>query len=428
MLTRGWGVASTAVTILALTFLVNPVVQGYYYGFLSLLLLQQLLATGLAVVILQFVSHEWLRLRMIDGVVVGDEEALDRLGSIVRIAENSFRVIAVVCLVVLLLAGPILFGQRADPGVDWWPPWLAVALVTSASLLLQPMLTTLEGTGRVALQQRAMFTANVVGSVAGWLALAGGMGLFAIALIVGVRTLLLAAMLRGPFEAFGALRSRASAVRFADVWTLQWRVTSSWLFGLLIYHSLVPIAFRTQGPVVAGQIGVMAQAFHAIMSVAGAWLVPAQPEMGRLAAAGDLPGLRRLTGRTVAACGATALAVGLAGLIAVAMATALAPDFAKRLGDFGGLVLLVGLAVLSQPAAVMASAVRLQKKEPFLTMGLVCGVVAVTSMAVGAATLGLQGIVLGFCGTIALGVIPWTVHIYRRETAARIAPVDPVPA
>jgi hypothetical protein len=421
MLTRGWGVVSTAITILILIRFVGPVLQGYYYSFLSLLLLQQLLQAGLAIVLLQFVSHEWLGLRLAHGEVVGDPSARSRLASLVRLSRRGFLAIAAGVLILLILAGPLLFSGRADANVEWLPAWLLVSVATAGGVLILPMVTTLEATGQVDVQQRALFTGNLVGTFAGWLALAIGWGLYAIAVIAAVRTIVTAGLLLSPYQPFRRLAQEPAgpSIPFREIWTLQWRITFSWLFGLLIYQSVVPIAFRVQGPVIAGQLGVMVQGFNAILSVAGAWLVPAQPEMGRRAAARDYAGLRELTDATTIRCVVTAIVLAVGAFSSVLILDFAAPSLGARFGDLTGLLALFVLAIVLQPASVMASAVRFQKKEPFLTMGLVCSIVAIISIAVGGYSLGLHGIVLAFVATIGLGVIPWTILIYRREVGDR---------
>ena len=70
----------------------SPEVQGYFFTFSSLLLLQVFLEVGFPVVLLQFVSHEWAFLRFGPrGQIEGSPAAAARLASLVRLCREAGR-------------------------------------------------------------------------------------------------------------------------------------------------------------------------------------------------------------------------------------------------------------------------------------------------------------------------------------------------
>jgi hypothetical protein len=423
LLGRVWSVGANAVTVVLVINLFSPTLQGYFYGFASLLVLQQLMQTGLGYVLLQFVSHEWPLVRMIaSSSLDGDQRALSRLSSLVRLAQRAFGYIAVGVLGLLLVAGVALFGGRSDAGVEWAMPWVALCFATAGSVFfLLPMSTALEGSGNVGAQQRALFGAGIAGNIAGWAFMLMGFGLFALAIQTAVRTIVGALLMIGPYRPFRRLGREVvdarDAIRWSDVWPLQWRITLSFLFGLMTYQLLVPLAFHFQGPVIAGQLGLQFQAYLAIGSVASIWLVSAQPRMGALASLGDRRGLAQLTRRTAIRCLLTAIppaavGVGLVGALGIA-----APSIGERFGDVRSLALLARVAAVSQPVAAMVSAVRFRKREPFVIPIAVCSFLSVVSVAIAAATLPPIWMVIAFSATILGIVVPWQTLIYRREMA-----------
>lgn len=419
-LTRGWGVLGAVVTIGLVVRSFSPVLQGYYYGFLGLLVLQQLFQTGLSVVIQQYASHEWARLRVEVGSVVGEGAALSRLASLMRLAHRAFLATSAIAFVVLVLAGHLMFGGRQDPGIGWMGPWYALSVATSVSMLVLPRSAILEGTGHVAAQQRGQLIGGVVGSIGGWLAILSGLELYSVAVIVGLRSLVLALLLAGPYRPFAGLSMDSPAgpvIRWSELWPLQWRVTLTWLTGILLYQSMVPLTFLLTGPVAAGQMGLLNQVLQAVIGIGGVWLVSAQPIMGRLAAAGRFDDVRRLTRATAIRCSVTAALTGAAALIFVAVIAALRPDVGARFGSPWLLAILLVAAIAIQPAAAMVAAIRFQKKEPFVRMGLVTSALSIVGMTAGAIWYGLPGVVLAFTASVTLSIVPWATSIYRREMA-----------
>ncbi len=419
-LARVWGVLGAVVTIGLVVSSFSPILQGYYYGFLSLLVLQQLLQTGLSVVLQQFASHEWAHLRLVDGSVVGERSALSRLASLIHLSRRGFRATSAAVLIVLVLAGPLMFGGREDPGVSWVGPWYVLCLATSLSVLVLPMSVILEGTGYVAASQRAQLVGAVVGSIGGWVAILAGLGLYSVAVIAGLRTAVVALMLVRPFRPFARLRFNSpdgSSIGWKEVWPLQWRLSLSWLTGILMFQSMVPLTFQLVGPIAAGQMGLLNQILQAVIGIGSVWLVSAQPRMGRLAAARRFEEFRRLTRATAIRCSVTATLVGAAALISVGIIEWARPDIGARFGSPWLVVVLVLAAVVMQPGSAMVAAVRFQKKEPFVRLGLVSSALSVGVMALGAISYGLPGVVIGFASVVTILIVPWSNAIYRREMA-----------
>jgi hypothetical protein len=158
-----------------------------------------------------------------------------------------------------------------------------------------------------------------------------------------------------------------------------------------MFHSFTPIAFALQGAVVAGQVGVMMQAFHGMNQLASAWLTAAQPRMGHLGSLRRLEELRGLMRTTLVRCTATAtmLAAGIFG--AIVLLHWWRPEQAERFGGPGMAAAFLAAAVLLQVSNVWTAAIRFQKLEPFVALAWI-GAMLITGLCV------LLGLMLGGIG------------------------------
>ena len=110
LLARVWGLAASPVTVLLIAAKFTPTMQGFYYTFGSILLLQTFAELGIGVAITQFASHEWANLRIgKNRTVEGDPNSLSRLASLVQIAFKWYFIAAVIAIVGLSIGGYVFF-------------------------------------------------------------------------------------------------------------------------------------------------------------------------------------------------------------------------------------------------------------------------------------------------------------------------------
>ena len=405
-LARGWASGAGLVLVLLATTRLTPAEQGYFFTFQTLLFFQFFLELGFAVVLTQFVSHEWAHLHLEGGGVEGDPMARARLAGMVQLARRWYARASAGFLIVAAPAGALFFAERGEGGVEWLAPWLALCVAQALAILYSPLPALLEGTGDVSRSQRSLLTANIAAGVAAWAALILGAGLWAAAIQVAVRAsfalvLLLPATraIRAPLPA-GAPRVDDREWRPAFTHQ-QLRIAASWGAGLVMFHSFTPIAFALQGAVVAGQVGVMMQAFHGVNQLASAWLTAAQPRMGHLGSLRRFEELRGLMRTTLVRCTATAtmLAAGIFG--AIVLLHWWRPEQAERFGGPGMAAAFLAAAVLLQVSNVWTAAIRFQKLEPFVALAWI-GAMLITGLCV---LLGLMVGGIGFGLALLAGAI-----------------------
>ena len=237
-LARAWASGAGIILVVLVTTRMTAVEQGYFFTFQTLLTFQFLLELGFAVVLSQFVSHEWAHLRLEHDRIEGDPEAHARLAGMVRLARLWY-LGAPVGFLLLVAPGGVLFFQLRDDGtVAWLWPWLWLCLAQVISFQYTPLQALLEGTGDVARSQRALLIANIVAGIGAWLALLAGLGLWAAPLQLALRSALAFALLLPPTRALRApsvLATKPFDVSWRpEFFRQQMRTAASWSAGLLM--------------------------------------------------------------------------------------------------------------------------------------------------------------------------------------------------
>jgi len=421
-LARAWASGAGLVLVVLVTTRLTAVEQGYFFTFQTLLTFQFVLELGFAVVLSQFASHEWAHLRLEGGRIEGDPEAHARLVGMVRLARRWYLGASVGFLLLVAPAGVLFFQLRDDGTVSWLWPWLALCVAQVISFQYTPLQALLEGVGDVARSQRALLIANVAAGFGAWIALLGGLGLWAAPLQLALRSAIAFALLypaTRPLRASSPLDTRAFEASWRPAFfRQQMRTSASWSAGLLMFQSVTPITFAMSGPIVAGQIGLLASALTALNQLGSAWLTAAQPRMGYLGAVRRFDELRALVRVTLWRCvGTTAVLVG-GVLVGIAILHAVQPTYAQRFGSVTMVVAFLGAAVVMQVSNVWTSAVRFQKEEPFVLIAWVAGVaVVVTNVVLGYAAEG-NGVAIGFLLVISFILVPGVTLIGRARLRA----------
>lgn len=420
-LNRAWSIVSTLGFIAIVVLWLSPELQGFYFTFISLLVLLQVADMGFGFVLAQFASHEWADLQLgKDGRVSGAPRAMARLGSLVRIGLRWYTAAGVVFFLVLGFGGDWFFSVSPDATtVDWRTPWWLLSTFAALYLLVVPVQGILEGCGQVVTSQRNQLTANVVATMTGWLVLLLGGELYAIAALFAVRTIVghgLNTWAARPILRLARFLDGDHVVRWkGEFWPQQWRIWVSWLCGFFVFQSFAPIAFQIDGAIAAGQIGVMVQAFHAVNQLASARLSADQPRMGGYAARRDFTGLSQLVRRGTIFNLIAAIVLAVAAICTVYAIKVTFPDIGNRFGTMLGFVLFVVTAIPLQFSNTQTAAVRFQKKEPFVGLNFFCAAIMFAGCVIVGGIFGAEYMALVFFVVSVAVLIPGVWYIYRRN-------------
>ncbi len=394
LLSRIWGLAAGGVTAILIAIYFSPDIQGYYYTFTTLLALQVFVELGLGTVAVQFASHEWSKLNLGEsGHIVGDRDALSRLTSVARVITTWFLFGGVVLAVGVGAAGYVFFSSSPDHGINWGSPWLLLCTVTGLTMWMVPAWSLLEGCNQVARLYTFRFFQGLLVSVAVWMAILGGAGLWT-ASISGIATLFCSIFfLKRSYWIFfkTLLLSKPDGPRInwrTEMLPMHWRIAVTWMSSYLYFSLFTPVLFKYHGPVVAGQMGMTWAIVGLVGSISISWLSPRVPQFGMLIAQkryGDLDQLfwrinRIVTSVTflvaVSIWGGVCLLNVIEHPLAIQLSSRLLPPIPTGFFLLGQLLLVV-----SAPFSIY---LRAHKEEPVMVVSVTAAIfIALTTFILG---------------------------------------------
>ncbi len=422
LLSKAWQVLAAPVTILLVVAYLSPELQGFYYTFYSLLALQAFVELGLFTVIIAVASHEWADLDLdASGVLVGRGEALSRLVSLGRFAFKWYALASALLMVGVGVAGYVFFSGEGNSEVSWQAPWTAFIIVSALVLWTLPFVSLLEGCNQVATVNRFRVSQVILSSLALWLTLVLGGGLWAAVAAAStslIRDLyLLFVQYRVFFRPFFSPPASDVVDWKNEVWPMQWRLAVS---GIAVYFSAylyAPVIFHYYGPVAAGQIGMTWTLIINLGSISWAWMATKVPRFGILIQKKDYRALDRLfyitTGVTTILMIAGAL--GLWGVVLI-LEWIEHPLSGRLLGPLPTALLSVG-AILLHVTRCQSSYLRAHKIDPLVVFSVVSNGLIGLLVWLWGSRYGPMGAVLAFLVVQALFVGPWTLvwQKYRKQ-------------
>jgi O-antigen/teichoic acid export membrane protein len=415
---------------LLISYYFTPTVQGYYFTFNTLLALQVFVELGLGNVVQQFASHEWAHLRMgVTGQIEGDPSALSRLGSIARFSFRWFFYAAILLTFGLGVLGFVFF-QGSDSGeVAWHWPWVAISVLTGASVFFVPFWSLLDGCNQV----NALYKFRFVSNALTILPLLGGIilgaNLWVPAISSGsmvVLSIIFLKRYRRFFESMLPSMPGKPIVNWkTEVLPLQVRVAVTWMSGYFAFSLFTPILFKYEGPVTAGQFGMTWSLVGLIYTLANSWLLPRTPQFGILIARGDYRQLDTLFWKLVKILFLVSLSAGLCLYFGLYFASFLKIGFLDeilgRLLPLEVILYLVAGQVFAAAVMPFYAYLRMHRKEPFVWLSLLNGLALLPVTVFFAKFYSVKEVTMGHLGIIVLNtlfvVIIW--HSFRENIRAR---------
>lgn len=419
---RGWGVIATPLTWFFISRWLRPAEQGFYYTFGSVIALNLFLELGLAFVLVQFASHEKAHLEWTeDNTLSGSEVAKDRLAAVLKIATKWYCIAAVLVVLVVMPTGLVFFSRNgaASPVVAWRGPWMLLSIASAVELVTLPLLAILEGCGKIWHIASLRLGQSVFANAALWLTLALHGALYGSAVFqavdVGCAVIWIVLRYRGFFRTLFERNLLGTSFRWStEVWPFQWRIALSWLGGYFVSQIMNPVLFATQGPIVAGQMGMSLSVCNALVGVSFSWMSTKASPFGVLVARRSWEELDKMFFATVRQSLSVLIVTAVLVFLSLLGLRTASPALAQRLLTPIPFGLLLLSAVTSHIVYCEALYLRTHKAEPFLMLSLVTGgLSALTTIAV-AKPFGAEGVAAAnlACGIVGLAL---GTHIFFRK-------------
>ncbi len=417
---RLWGFINVLITLIMVTTYFSPNIQGYYYTFASILLLQILIELGFGTVLVQFISHEWAQLSLNNKrQIAGMPTALSRLKYLIKLGIYWYLLIALIVICFVGTLGYLFLTQKNEPNIIIGYPWWFFCTTVSFSIVIVPLRCFLEGSNQVAKVQYIDLITNVSSSVIGWLAIMEGSGLYALGVIslikfvVGFFLLLPATT---PFlKLLGTPLKEHQLSWKKDFWPLQWRIGVSWLSGYFMFNIFVPLMFYLHGPLMAGKMGAALQIYNGVHSISYSWIAVSAPQFGILGAQKAYTEIKTIVKNIYLKCLIISIACTVLIIITIVIMNKINLPQTSRLPDMVSIALLLITIIALQLPNVETIAIRFQKTEPFVLNSIVSALMVFCISYVLGRHYAIRGVAVGFFLIIVGVTIPWCHYIYNKE-------------
>lgn len=415
------------VSVFFITTFLTGVEQGYYFTFGSILAMQFFLELGFSFVMTQFVAHEVSHLTLNDeNKYIGDERCLSRLASLVHICFKWYLILSVVILAFLLVVGNFYFNKYGSnhSEVEWVVPWFLICLGTAIKTFQSPFSSIYMGLGKVKEMSKIGFYQQLIIPLATWIGLICGLKLY----VVGIGYLLSVIIWQIYVIKVGLqdityklwqvkLTEKISYIK--EIFPYHWKIAVSSISGYFIFQLFNPVLFATEGPVVAGQMGLTLSALSSIQGFSISWLNTKIPLFSKLIALKDYIQLDSIFNQTVKQMTLICLLLlvlffVMIGVLDITQLRLGGNVLANRFLPYIPMFLLMITVYLQQYTNSWATYLRCHKEEPFMIMSIIGAVALGSSTIVCGHLFGLYGVTIGYT-ILSVLLFPWGYFIYKNK-------------
>lgn len=412
------------ISVLFISKYLSGAEQGFYFTFGSIVALQVFFELGLTGIITQYVAHEVSHLSLQnDGFYRGEKRYVSRLASLICFCIRWYFVLAIIVFVFLLIVGFVFFRNYGDVENDvvWEIPWVLVCLGTAAKIFQSPFNSIYMGIGKVKEMSKIGFYQQFILPISLWIGFFLGWKLYTIGISYILSVLFWIgyvwySRLYVIIKYLWSTHITEKVSYVSEIFPYQWRIALSWVSGYFIFQLFNPVLFATEGPVVAGQMGMTIQALNAIQAISFSWLNTKVPLYSSLIALKDYITLDSIFNKMLKQM----LFVSVILLITFLLLVVGLRISEVKIGD----VILADRFLPLLPLTIMSISVYMQqytnswatylrchKKEPFLVNSICAGVAYGISTLLLGSLYGLNGIVAGYI-TLKILFFPWGYWIF----------------
>ncbi|WP_295794825.1 hypothetical protein [Mucilaginibacter sp.] len=422
ILTRVIQAGSGLISIIFIAKFLSSNEQGYYYTFASVLAIQIFFELGLSGIITQYAAHEFAHLSLTaDFQLAGEEFHKSRLSSLLRFCVKWFAIISGILFFILLAVGFFFFSSyNKDLNISWHYPWVILCVATSLNLFIDPVLAFFDGLNQVKDMSKVRLIQKIANIVLLFVFFLCGFKLYAAALasLIAIGINYIQVIFSNRIKLLKAVwraQSKWKINYLKEIFPLQWKIALSWISGYFIFQLFIPVLFATEGPIVAGQMGMTLAALNGVLSVSISWITTKVPLFSGLIAKKEYEKLNeKFNLITKQACLICALCLGIF-IIFVEIVRHFHFPVGNRFLPTFPLVLLTICTFISQFIFALATYLRCHKKEPFLVQSIVMGILSALSTIFLGKYFGVNGITIGYTTLMIFAGLLWVTIIFKNK-------------
>lgn len=404
--------------ILTLPFFLNETEQGLYFTFLSIIAAQVFFELGLNQVIIQNVSS------YLGKVGINNSKETSLYANKILLLHSKlikiYFILAILFALSISLIGNYIF-MASEPAIRaiWFFPWNSLVLLTAFNLFLSPFLCFHEGLGRVKEVYKLRLIQTVIGSFASIILIILGFKLYALIALPLTSAIFSTFWLLQNYNivlAFQKLIQNnpiSSFSWFNEIFSLQWRVSLSWVSGYFIFQFLQPVIFVVYGAQVAGQFGISYNILRVASNLSISWISPKLPKLSMLYSSGqkDLMSqhFRKYSIYTIFITLVLLFSINLGHLLL----QFISPDLYSRFLDQYSFFILSLICLIDVLVFCLAIYTRAHKEEPFFVISIFSAISTLILASMANLISFIDFLIIRFLINMLI-ILPWSYLIYRK--------------
>jgi hypothetical protein len=365
--------------------------QGIFFTFLSIAAIQSIFEAGITSVFFFHVAHEKSNLvEAAESNLIGAGGALQRLHYLIKYARWWFTTLAIIFAVLVGISGYYFLSSSISTenlSISWQFPYFLLIAAVSLALFNLSRIPIIEGYGEIAQVAKYRLRSNVISSVVLWIGMAGGWGLWALALSYFIQNSLMAAQINFLFnqlkiDSYTKIDTGKSlTINWrSEIFPFQWRIAISYFCGYIISQSIIPFVLHTHGSEAAGQVGLMLAIFNSLAVIIASYMYAAAPKYATYIARKNREPLIKLFSKvTIFSLAAAVVIYGMV-LLSSALIKNYIPFFSYRLANTEVIFWMAVIGMINVYVGSASTLVRAQKKEPMLLSSIAISLSYIISM------------------------------------------------
>jgi O-antigen/teichoic acid export membrane protein len=404
--------------VLLIPFYLDPIEQGLYFTFLSLTAAQVFFELGLNQVIIQSVSSY-------KGIFASSKLLFDKATqahNLIALHEKLFKiylVLSILFFLIISLIGYFTFTNVQGLLIEsWLVPWIILVFFTAVNLFLSPFLSFHEGLGRVHQVYKLRVIQTVIGASGSIVLLILDFKLYSFLALPIVCSVFSFVWIKFNLHHLLDYRQLASSLIggnfswFKEIFSLQWRVSLSWISGYFIFHFLQPIIFYFYGPIIAGQFGISFNILKAASNLSISWISPKLPELSGLYFANNKPHMNKVFYRHAFYVMAISLFL-LTGLnVAYVLFVMIDQEITSRFLSQDLFLVLSLISFIDVYIFCLALYTRAHREEPFFVISVFSAISTILLASI-AIFLSFNEFLIARLFIIMVIVMPWSYMVFR---------------
>lgn len=368
------------VIILFVPIFITENQQGYWYTFGSVAALTTFADLGFTSIMTQYVAHEYtyLALEKQKKRFCGDTSKIERISSLFRFVIKWMSVVLLIATIIILTVGYFIFRSK-DDGVYWELPWFLYVIACIYYFSSQVLISFYEGCDQFDTTQIIRAIAGLSHCLLTIFLLFKGCGLYALALPLFLKgTIIYVAICHkyGPsLKQLLQIRINCYIPWWKEFVPLLGKYAVSWISGYFAAQIYNPLTFSLYGATAAGKVGYSLSLIQAIYTVANVWSLISMPKYNMHVEKKEWGNMDKLLIRNILY---SALMYVLA-IIALSI-TIFIPPLEKilwtRVLPFKSVIVLSFSYFIAMIIYAMSVYLRAHKKEPFMIISIISGVLS----------------------------------------------------